>query len=580
MEFILALAKALAKNKLSDVDAFIPRLLSFDTWQIKPLEVVAILEHLRQTKIPFFAFIQDLGSHPNENFDESLTKRLQDFANFYLNLATKVSDFSAEYIINEIIKTQFSGHNNYQLLSHLTTLRELVQSKNQKSKLTLTDFYNLLANYQAFDLQVLDTSPYREADNSIQLLTVHSAKGLEFDYVFLLDCDNKNWSDAKGNTDRLTLPHNLEYVRHTGDSADEKLRVLFVAITRARQELTLASSTSNFSGKTNDRLKYLGEREDEADSGESIVRADKIPAPYDQVQVSSVEEITPEDLSIDWFSPYLPMEIDDPSILKDRVEHFKLTASKAKSFIDLKYSTMTDFIRSYIYGWPSDAPSLQIFYGNIIHDCMEHLHKDQLDDTAILALFEQEALDADLEKDEKEQLLERGKIELAEYLKNRGPALRDPNINVLTEKSLHENIVMNGVELTGKIDRVEINETDKTITVVDFKTGKPKEKWSDSDFTCFGYKLQLYFYKFLIENSYEFKNYKVKAGRIEFLPKNDNDENIALSLTFTNAESEKFQKLFSAIYRHIKTLDFPKTTEYESQSNPTKAFVEALLAED
>lgn len=574
MEFILALRDALAKNKLHLVDYLIPRLMSFPCWQFQPLEVVTTLEEMRRDELSFFAYAEKL----EDKEDQPLNQRLRKFANFYIRLAQQADDFSAEYIINEIIKVQFANTDNYQLFTNLTTLRELAQAKNQQSKLSLEAFSQLLQNYQACGLQILNQSPYRDTENSVQLLTVHSAKGLEFDYVFLLDSDDKNWSNAKGNTNKLTLPHNLDFVRHTGDSADEKLRVLFVAITRARKELILTSSSSSFSGKANSRLYFLDEIEEEDDTGDILIRSRKIPAPFNILKNPNIEEITVDDLSNNWFDAYLPLEIDDPTILKEKVQRFKLTASKAKSFIDLDYSTMTDFIRTYIYGWPSEAPSAQIIYGNIVHTCMEQLQNDQ-DDKTILESFEQEALQADLEKEEKDKLLERGRTELTKFLENRGSELRNKNIKVLSEKSLHENIVMNGVELTGKIDRVEIDGTNKIITVVDFKTGKPKEKWNDSDFTCFGYKLQLYFYKFLLENSHEFRNYQVTTGRIEFIPQDDNDENIALVLAFTPAESEKFQKLFSAIYHHIKNLDFPDTSEFEKQSNPSRAFAEFLLSE-
>ena len=134
---------------------------------------------------------------------------------------------------------------------------------------------------------------------------------------------------------------------------------------------------------------------------------------------------------------------------------------------------------------------------------------------------------------------------------------------------------MGDVEMTGKLDRIEIDHINKTITVVDFKTGRTKEKWNDSDSSSFGYKLQLYFYKFLIEQSQEFKNYKVNTGRIEFIPTNERGDNVALTLEFNDKDNQKFKKLFTSIFHHVKELNLPDTSKF----NSTKAFVDFLISE-
>ena len=71
------------------------------------------------------------------------------------------------------------------------------------------------------------------------------------------------------------------------------------------------------------------------------------------------------------------------------------------------------------------------------------------------------------------------------------------------------------------------------------------------------------------------KNYKVNTGRIEFIPANERGENIALSLEFNSKDNQKFKKLFTTIYHHIKELSFPDTDGFKS----TKAFVEYLISE-
>ncbi|MBQ1344637.1 ATP-dependent helicase [Candidatus Saccharibacteria bacterium] len=568
LEFIITIHDALSKQKLNRVDYLVPYILNFKCWNFTPIEIISILDQVKRSGKPFMEYVSTEEEAP-------CSERLKEFTNFYSNLALKIDNFSAEYIINEIIKKQFSNEDNYILFTDLLILRDLAKSSQDEQKLLTKDFLEMLQNYQQFSLTILNKSPYCENPNAIQLLTVHSAKGLEFDYVFLLDSDDKNWSNAKGNTNKLTLPHNLEFVRHTGDSADEKLRVLFVAITRAKKTLIMASSSSSLSGKDNPRLRFLEEIEIKDDTGSVTIHANTIPEPFNKLLQLSNEEITINDLQNTWFSPYLPQEINDPNILKEKVRYFKLTASKAKAFIDLEYSNMSDFIKTYIYGWPSSAPSSQIAYGNAIHYCMDHLVKDQLSDEQTLQLFETEIEKADLDLEERKELLNTRKSEFKKYLSNRGKILREQTYEIMTEKSLNGNIVMGDVEMTGKLDRIEIDHINKTITVVDFKTGRTKEKWNDSDSSSFGYKLQLYFYKFLIEQSQEFKNYKVNTGRIEFIPTNERGDNVALTLEFNDKDNQKFKKLFTSIFHHVKELNLPDTSKF----NSTKAFVDFLISE-
>ncbi len=63
--------------------------------------------------------------------------------------------------------------------------------------------------------------------NGVKLMTVHSAKGLEFDYVFI-----------SGLEDGL-FPHNKNAERKKGEDLEEERRLFYVAVTRAKNKLFL-----------------------------------------------------------------------------------------------------------------------------------------------------------------------------------------------------------------------------------------------------------------------------------------------------------------------------------------------------
>ncbi len=75
----------------------------------------------------------------------------------------------------------------------------------------------------AMELRDADQEEQADADKKIQLLTLHACKGLEFDAVCLIGCEED------------LLPH-----RTLGEDVSEERRLFYVGVTRARQKLILS----------------------------------------------------------------------------------------------------------------------------------------------------------------------------------------------------------------------------------------------------------------------------------------------------------------------------------------------------
>ncbi len=553
------------KNTPKAADPYFFELLSMDCWQLGVAKVIDLIQQARSTHR---TIIEQLLAD-----DDSA---VQSIANFLAELAAKVDTYSAEYIITQLIVKLFTHDSeNYELYSNLNTLRDLLLSKSTHQKLYLRDFCELIAAYNAAEMPILNKSPYHESNTAVQLQTVHSAKGLEYEHVFLIAADNKNWSEARGNTDQITLPRNLEHVRHTGDSADEKIRVFFVAITRAKANLYLTYSLADFAGHEATRLKYLDEREDATEGLISKV----IPAPFAQVIQSHCTEIAPSQIAPSmWFDQYLPSDEVRKNLLRPRVEHYRISPTHLNTFLDLRYGNgPDDFFKNYILYVPT-APNFAMNYGKYLHEIMDELNKEKITNEQALERFLAKVDAADADESEKADLRARAIAELPVFLAQRGDFLRSTPAE--SERGFaNETIMLGDALLTGKIDRIEIDEDAKTITVADFKTGHAKHKWGTTDST-FAYKIQLYFYKFLIENSHAFQNYRVTHGRIDYIAADEEGNIVSLPLEFNEQEAAEIKHLIKVIYRHIKTLDFPDTTAARAASNPTKAFYDQLIAEE
>lgn len=100
----------------------------------------------------------------------------------------------------------------------LENLKELV------SVMSDTDKYPSLPEFMEHVSLVMDKDDITDP-NKVMLITLHSAKGLEFDVVFL-----PGWEEG-------LFPHQRALDEGGGDSLEEERRLAYVAITRARQRL-------------------------------------------------------------------------------------------------------------------------------------------------------------------------------------------------------------------------------------------------------------------------------------------------------------------------------------------------------
>ncbi len=99
---------------------------------------------------------------------------------------------------------------------------------------------------------VADVEEYKNNDNALTLMTVHSAKGLEFDYVFIVGLEEG------------LFPHRNSSVNL--DEIEEERRLCYVAVTRAKKALWLVNAKQRtIYGMTNRNpiSRFIGEIGDE-----------------------------------------------------------------------------------------------------------------------------------------------------------------------------------------------------------------------------------------------------------------------------------------------------------------------------
>lgn len=601
VEQLLAMAQlvqALQTQNLAIADQLWPEVLSYDFWQLNVEEIWRTAWSIKPSNSE-----SDNPTHWTEALLAHQNEDLQDIAQFFLQLASRAHTTAAEQILDELTGNTAVLLNNaktmtsplrafyadksdaslYELTSHLAVLRAKVRERQaaQDNAFVLDDILQLVSEYEAAGQPLRNTSPYNQAADAVQLMTVFKAKGLEFAHVFLLSvCDQVWGSSGASNSNKLTLPANLKPIRHSGATEDERLRLFFVAITRARHGLHLSSHTHTYAGKATTRLKYLDERQNADDT----ITAHALPEQWRTVINDDTTAPSLAALQTDWRQRHAEALTDAPlaALLKERLQSYQISPTHLNSFCDLIYGGPIRFFYNTILRFPN-APNPNSEFGNTVHETLQWL-QNQVNETGVLPeqgktinYFAAHMRARKLPVHETELLIERGELALSAYLATRAHMFTP---GVITEKSFrNEGVFVGEAHLAGNIDRLEVNKENKTITVVDYKTGKPL-KMSKSDAKLHKYIQQLYCYKILIEGSHTYKGYSVQAGRLEFIEPDETGQICEpIIVDFQAEELEHTRQLLAALWRHVHALDFPNTYDYPTTLRGIKAFEDDLIAE-
>jgi len=555
-------AHRLMPRVLSHPSFGIPAVTIWQTNWASRIEKVSWVEAaLEQTELkPFVEFFLELSQVLH-------LQTLEQILDIILG-STKFKDTTLD-LKSWITKQDDAGF--YDTLQHLGVIRKKLRSTQEYSEdiLTVADFIQLHQDYADTNSRLINSHAVRSSENAVTLQTVYKAKGLEYEHVFIINTHDNVWGTKKrSNFNKFTLPVNLQHIRKQSNNEDDLLRLFFVAITRAKSGLYLSSHLVDDLGKPNPRLKFM----DEQEQTDKSVIANALPDDFANIKTIETDaNKLDKNLELSWSAHHVKLDCKMKTLLAERLENYQLNPSNLNSFIDLQYAGPQEFFLKNLLQFPQ-SPTASGEFGNAIHETLQY-YQDKLNETSqnlaqsevdeyfALMLNKKYILGAD-----KELFLERGQMALRQYLDTKKETFKPKDVAEARFK--HENVRIGDSELgtsahlNGNIDKLEVDKTSKTITVVDYKTGKSYSKWQ-KDLKLHKYKQQLYFYKILIEGSNTYRGYKVQQGRLDFIePDRNTGEINSLVLEFDDQELEEFKKLISAVWQKIQDLDFPDTSKY------------------
>lgn len=407
----------------------------------------------------------------------------------------------------------------------------------------------------------LDVEVLQGNAKGVHLLSAHGSKGLEFEHVFIIHATSQ-W-EKKSPKDGL--PYNmmkiLPNMDTNGSNLEEKRRLFFVAMTRAKQNLFI-SYPKTLNGREMEPSQFIAELE----------TSDKV-----ELIDNSGTEFSDESMINFVFQKDKPkiQDLLNQEMIEKSLVDYKLSVTHLNTFLKCPVT----FYYQNILQIPR-AKNQYMAFGTAMHYALEKSFQKMLFDpnleipdvTYAIQQFKSEIRNQgdSLNQQIMESLLLNGKKQLTQLFERKKQDW-EANKNIGTERKI-ETVLPNGIPIKGRVDKLIYQEN--FVDVVDYKTGKfsskknsiyPPQSGASASNTekYFGgdYWRQVVFYKILVNHNSEI-NHSFRRGIISYIQEEDGQFNeIALE---PNREEERIVlEQIEQSYRKIMSGDFGKTCANE-----------------
>ena len=411
-------------------------------------------------------------------------------------------------------------------------LKELkIESNNQN----FPDFFKTFlakTGYIKYNLDISGAEP--EIIEGVSLMTAHGSKGREFEYVYLINATRRSWEASRGGNGSITLP----IYQYDGDINDER-RLFYVAMTRAKKLLNISYARTDNDGREHEESEFV--QQIDASCKENI-------------KMRAFEEKNIENLSAFLNVEKKSASLFEPKYLKDLFFKRGLNVSALNNYL----SCPKKYLYKNLIRIP-DVYSPTLKYGDLIHKSLEFFFTASakaekiLPKKELLGAFDKELTKSYFSEKDEDKFRVRGEKTLSEYY--------DEYVGTWTHKVKTEFNPKRDFELdnqeilkiTGFVDKIEYNDDDGSINIVDYKTGrgfseKTKEEKTD-------YERQIVFYHLLLEE-YDEGNLRVEKSTLDFVEKNKKGEFEQYSFEVTKDHLKKLREEINTCAHGVLSMEF------------------------
>lgn len=414
---------------------------------------------------------------------------------------------------------------------------------------TLAMVRDIFAQRRSYNLPL--SAPYIRTNTvAVEVMTAHKSKGLEFSHVFIPHLQDSIWGGGK-HSDTFTIP--LSSVGDAPDAFDDELRLLYVAITRAKTHVYFSSAEMSTASKALVPTRFF----DVLD-----------PSLIDSVSVTAIESN---------FSPLLALT--SVPVVYTIDTDFILQSLATKGFSATSFNNCVTNPWDYVYRNVLRIPEVQathLQFGTAIHAVLESATSYHTTHGVLPnATFVKNKLELALSRlpfsaNEFVRHLELGLTMLYPYLEHITATLPAKTVEELSIKVLLPTDIpeLPLLPLTGNLDRLDIGVDGKAYQVVDYKTGKSKTRNDIEGKTASSngaYKRQLVFYTLLL-SLYGDNRYMTHTGVLSFVQSAAKGSVKEETFTIDASEVEMLRLQIIAAARMLLRGDFLTDTTLASSS--------------
>jgi DNA helicase-2/ATP-dependent DNA helicase PcrA len=313
-----------------------------------------------------------------------------------------------------------------------------------------------------------------QSDDAVQLMTVHGAKGLEFSHVFILRLSRNDFPSGQR---KVVFEFPLEMMKEEKPKGDfqiqEERRLFYVALTRARQQLTLSTLVNQRKKPslflddflTNARIKKLDthQLEPRVSVKAEVLTAGPEPDSAEPAQLfpAGSEPTRAYSRVALWAKAFHP----------PRPEPLQLSVSA----IDKYDRCPMRYMFQYVWSIRGGAHAMATF-GNVMHTTVKEFVSDVAERRKVsvgdlCAIYDREWSAAGYIDDyHAEEYRKAGREQLGAF----HGAYTATKVDLLYQEKTFELPLEHDVIVTGRMDQVNRIAGDK-VEIIDYKTGKPKD---------------------------------------------------------------------------------------------------------
>jgi DNA helicase II / ATP-dependent DNA helicase PcrA len=475
------------------------RVLAAPYWELRPRDLVRLAERAEKNRRRPLS--DEIDAAQSELPFSAEASRLPELVSFLARFRQMARKIPASALLDQLISAlelaplPFEADRRY-----LERFVQFVKDWEQKSdKKHLRDFVEYLEFFSEAGGDIcLDQE---SADDAVQLMTVHSAKGLEFPHVFIMQL-NKNDFPSNARPVKFEFPPELmKEERPAGDfQIQEERRLFYVALTRARQHLTL----SHLNNKWKRPSPFL----------EDFLRNAKIQK-HDTVQSAPQVTVPPsEEATGAAPEPSDPAQLFFPSAGRDEnARAYSRVAVWAKAYhppaaepLQLSASAIECYCKcpmQYLFQnvWSiRGGPRATMTFGSVMHTTIKEFagglaRNGRFSFEDVMAAYDREWYSLGFPDDyQEEEYRKAGREQLQNFHTSYMAAPPD----LLHQEKSFELHLHHDVIVKGRMDQVN-RLGSKEVEIVDYKTGKPKDAKKAKD------SLQLSVYALAAEEVFELK---------------------------------------------------------------------------